>query len=136
LSSQRLSVSALSRAICGLASKGEINEASLDTLEGTGANFIRLTVNGWIWYVKKAPNYITAVDTVISWARRRGIMVVLDNHAPWYDMDNSVVYKDQIALTIDPIDRKNFMVELAQRYKNNPTVIGFDMLNEPRPVSE
>jgi hypothetical protein len=113
----------------------EINEASLDTLEGTGANFIRLTVNGWTWYVKKAPNYITAVDTVISWAKRRGIMVVLDNHG-WYDTDTSELYVDKINETIQLTDWKNFMVELAQRYKNEPTVIGFDMLNEPPAASD
>jgi aryl-phospho-beta-D-glucosidase BglC (GH1 family) len=114
----------------------EINEASLDTFKSTGANFIRLSLNGWTWYVKKAPKYIAAVDTVIGWCKARGIMVVLDNHPPWYDRDKDVDYKDQIALTTELTEWKGFMVELAQRYKNNPTVIGFDMLNEPRPVSE
>jgi len=114
----------------------EIDEKSLDILRNAGANMIRLTVNGWIWYVKKAPRYIDAVDKVISWAKVRGIRVVLDNHAPWYDTDKSTVYKDQIALTTELAEWKDFMVKLAKRYKDESTVIGFDLLNEPRPVSE
>jgi hypothetical protein len=114
-----------------LAYTDEIDETSMDTFKATGANFIRLTVNGWTWYVKKAPNYMTAVDTVVSWAQARGIMVVLDNHG-WYDVDTSSDYFSSKVQEITQLtDWENFMVALAQRYENNPTVIGFDMLNEP-----
>jgi len=108
----------------------EINETSLDTFKSAGANFIRLELNGWIWYVKRAPKYVEAVDKVISWCKARKIMVVLDNHQ-WYDMDSGFMYKDQYALATQLTEWKNFMLELAERYKNEPTVIGFDMLNEP-----
>jgi hypothetical protein len=114
-----------------LAYTDEINETSMDTFKASGANFIRLTVNGWTWYVKKAPNYIAAVDTVVSWAQARGIMIVLDNHG-WYDVDTSSNYFSSKVQEITQLTQwENFMVALAQRYKNNPTVIGFDMLNEP-----
>jgi hypothetical protein len=114
-----------------LAYTDEISETSMDTFKATGANFIRLTVNGWTWYVKQAPNYIAAVDTMVSWAQARGIMIVLDNHG-WYDVDTSSDYFSSKVQEITQLtDWENFMVALAQRYKNNPTVIGFDMLNEP-----
>jgi endoglucanase len=118
-----------------LAYTDEINETSMDTFKATGANFIRLTVNGWTWYVKQAPNYIAAVDTVVSWAQARGMMVVLDNHG-WYDVDTSSDYFSSKVEEITQLtDWDNFMVALAQRYKNEPTVIGFDMLNEPPAAS-
>jgi endoglucanase len=113
-----------------LAYTDEINETSLDTFKATGANFIRLTVNGWTWYIKQAPNYIAAVDTVVSWAQARGIMIVLDNHG-WYNVDTSADYLTKVQEITQLTDWENFMVALAQRYKDNPTVIGFDMLNEP-----
>jgi hypothetical protein len=121
-----------------LAYTDEIDEASMDIFKASGANFIRLTVNGWTWYVKQAPNYIAAVDTVVSWAQARGIMIVLDNHG-WYNVDTSSNYfsskVQEITNSTDFADWENFMVALAQRYKNNPTVIGFDMLNEPPAVT-
>jgi len=110
----------------------EINSASLNTVKISGANFIRLGLNGWIWYVKRAPKYIEAVDTVISWCKALNIMVVLDNHAPWYDTTSSAVeYRSKYALVTQLTEWKNFMVELAQRYRNEPAVVGFDLLNEP-----
>jgi len=120
-----------------LAYDDEINEASMDLFASTSANFIRLCLNGWTWYVKRAPKYVAAVDTVISWCKARGIMVVLSNMAPWYetDVDPNFDYKDQITLVTELTDWKNFMVELAQRYRDEPTVIGFDLLNEPPYVS-
>lgn len=119
-----------------LAYNDEINESSMNLFTSTPANFIRLCLNAWTWYVKRAPKYIAAVDTVISWCKARGIMVVLSNMTPWLDADTSTVYKDRITLATEMADWKNWMVELAERYKNEPTVIGFDMMNEPRYVSD
>lgn len=105
----------------------EINETSMDLFASTSANFIRLTVNGYIWHILKAPKYIAAVDTVIQWSKARGIMVVLDNHG-WYDPITDTSYHE--AEYID--EWQNFMVALAQRYKAEGAVIGFDLWNEPQ----
>lgn len=107
----------------------EINETSLDLFASTGANFIRLTVNGYLWHVKGAQKYIAAVDTVIGWCKQRKIMVVLDNHG-WYNPDVDSEYKSKLQLIIELDEWRNCMVGLAQRYKSEPTVIGFDMFNE------
>jgi hypothetical protein len=104
----------------------EVNEQSLDTLKTSGANFIRLSVNGYYWHILKASKYIAAVDTVVKWCKARGIMVVLDNHA-WYDDLTSTSREAEFVG-----EWQNFMVELAQKYKNESTVIGFDMWNEPQ----
>lgn len=111
----------------------EINEASIDLFDSTGANFIRLTVNGYIWHVLKAPKYMVAVDRVIEWCRARGIMVVLDNHG-WYNPDTDSNYwgASPNKAEIEELTQwKSFMVSMAEMYKNEPTVIGFDMQNEP-----
>lgn len=108
----------------------EINEASMDLFASTHANFIRLTVNGWTWFIKNAPKYIAAVDMVIQWCKTRGIMVVLDNHG-WFDDEIDTWYKTNEQLGYELTEWKDFIVALAERYKDEPTVIGFDMLNEP-----
>jgi hypothetical protein len=108
----------------------EINETSLDLFASTGANFIRLTVNGYLWYVKGAQKYMAAVDTVIGWCKQRNIMVVLDNHG-WYNPDVNALYKPKAQMISELTEWEAFMVALAQRYVNESTVVGFDMLNEP-----
>jgi hypothetical protein len=108
----------------------EINESSLDVFKTTGGNFIRLTVNGYLWSIAKKPTYIQAIDTFVSWCKARGIWVVMDNHN-WYNPDSSSMYKGQTQLITELSEWRAFMVGLAQRYKDEPTVIGFDMFNEP-----
>jgi hypothetical protein len=118
-----------------LAYSTEINESSIELFASTGANFIRLTVNGYLWYVAKEPKYIAAVDMVINWCSANRIMVVLDDHG-WYDPDANggagatYITNDQLSSTNETL-WQDFEIALAQRYTNNPTVIGFDVLNEP-----
>jgi hypothetical protein len=118
-----------------LAYEDEINETSLNLFASTGANFLRLIVNGYLWYIKGAPKYGVAVDTVIGWCKVRGIMVALSN-CGWWNPEAlgphaGAWYKTNDQLAAEGIEWKGFMVALAQRYRNESAVIGFDMLNEP-----
>jgi len=69
----------------------EINETSIDLFDSTGANFIRLALNGYLYHVLEAQEYKDAVDTVIGWCKARNIMVVLDNHE-WFNPDAGEEY--------------------------------------------
>ena len=69
------------------------------------------------------------LDEIIRYAGELGLTVILDNHSREHDgyMNEKVWYTEKIPeqLWIDD------WVMLAQRYRNNPAVIGFDLENEP-----
>lgn len=76
------------------------------------------------------------LDRVLDWCREAGLYVILDMHAAPGGQTGSVmddswgypyVYEDASSqeLTI------RLWRKLADRYKNDPTVIGYDLLNEP-----
>lgn len=69
------------------------------------------------------------LDEIIRYAGVLGLAVILDNHSREHDgyMNELVWYTDKITEKIWIDD----WVMLADRYKNNPTVIGFDLENEP-----
>lgn len=79
-------------------------------------------------------NALTILDQVVSALTNAGIMVILDNHnsnAEWCcsnDDGNTLWYNSQYPETSWISDWEG----MAQRYQNNPLVIGADLRNEPR----
>jgi endoglucanase len=69
------------------------------------------------------------LDKIIGYAKELGLVIILDNHSREPDgyMNEKLWYTDKTSeqLWIDD------WVMLAGRYKNNPTVIGVDLDNEP-----
>ena len=77
------------------------------------------------------------LDTIIGWAKEAELYVVLDMHAPqggsfqgpanvtpfW----NDAIYQERFIWLWE---------QLAKRYKNEPSVIAYDLINEPCPNSE
>lgn len=72
---------------------------------------------------------IEILDEIIRYAGQLGLVIILDNHSREPDgyMNEKVWYTET---TSEEQWIKNW-VSLAKRYKNNPTVIGFDLENEP-----
>ncbi|MDT3346229.1 glycoside hydrolase family 5 protein [Microbacterium aquilitoris] len=68
------------------------------------------------------------MDAVIATARAYGIRVILDRHRPGTDAQSELWYTPQYSEKRWISDWKM----LAQRYRNNSTVIGVDLHNEPR----
>jgi endoglucanase len=72
---------------------------------------------------------VQMMDEIIRFARVLGLVIILDNHSREHDgyMNEKLWYTSKTSEQqwIDD------WVMLAKRYKNNPTVIGFDLENEP-----
>lgn len=68
------------------------------------------------------------MDAVIATARAYNIRVILDRHRPGTDAQSELWYTAEYSEKRWISDWKM----LAQRYRNNSTVIGFDLHNEPR----
>ena len=116
----------------------------IDQMVGLGFNTIRLPYSSELLHTSAAPNGIDfsknpdlqglsglqVMDAIVAYAGQQGMRVILDHHRSgagagtsenglWYD---STYTED--AWVAD-------WVTLANRYKTNSTVIGFDLHNEP-----
>ncbi len=67
------------------------------------------------------------IDRIIARAQHHGMKVILDRHRPTGDSQSELWYTPAIS---EERWISDFEM-LARRYQNNPTVIGFDLHNEP-----
>jgi hypothetical protein len=109
------------------------NQQKYDVYAASGANFLRVQLNKWLWD-NANPTYTRAIDTLVSWCRQRGIMVVLafQDDEP-YDYEKNVYYKWTNEEQVDYIvngTMQTFMGTLASRYKTQLNVIGFEIMAE------
>jgi hypothetical protein len=103
---------------------------------GMGMNTIRVLFNSlWIEeYLTPGVYDFTFFDMVVANAKAANVKVVFSNHkgqggfqafesSTWEDaLFQSEAYQTRMI---------NMMVAIANRYKDEPTVLGYDMLNEP-----
>jgi len=104
-------------------------------IAAAGFNIVRLNLwykglvetGGWEW-----------LDIHRLWARRHGLRLILDLHAPpggyqspiyegdfWKDKQESKKWRDQTL---------QFWKEAASRYHDDPTIAAFNLINEPKPL--
>ena len=77
------------------------------------------------------------LDTVIGWAKENNLYVVLDMHAPQGGSNqgpnnitafwNDIAYQDRFVALWE---------EIAKRYRYEPSVVAYDIINEPCPNNE
>ncbi len=121
-----------------------ITAADIHYLKTTGMNSIRIPFNYRLFtnedYMggEGAARGFALLDKVIGWCKKENLYVLLDMHcAPGGqtgdNIDDGFGYpflyenKESRQLTID------IWRSIASRYKNEPIVIGYDLLNEPIP---
>jgi aryl-phospho-beta-D-glucosidase BglC (GH1 family) len=116
----------------------------INEMAGLGFNTIRLPYSSELLHTTAAPNGIDfsknadlqglsgvqVMDAIIAYAGQQGMRVILDHHrsgAGAGTSDNGLWYDSTYTEDAWVAD----WVTLANRYKTNPTVIGFDLHNEP-----
>jgi len=104
-------------------------EQKYDAIKSMGNNFIRVQLNKWTW--DNGPKYVSAVDTVVQWAAQRNMRVVLafQVYAEMCCSYKTWTKQDQMNYIINGT-MQQYMVTLAQRYKNQPNVVGFEIMAE------
>ncbi len=127
----------------------DVKSVSLEDFQNIaslGFNSIRLLMNykvfeddaspgvfkedGWIW-----------LDRAISFAKSAGLKVMLNMHAPQggYQSDKAIGFADFWGSSaVDPnTANQNRLIDLwgaiADRYQHETAILGFDLINEPRP---
>jgi endoglucanase len=118
-----------------------ITQADISFIKRSGFNSVRVPFSYRLFVSEgtvprlEGPGY-ELLDRVVGWCRSEGLYVILDMHAApggqtGDNIDDSWGYpflfesKESQDLTV------GLWRKLAARYRNDPTVIGYDLLNEP-----
>lgn len=113
----------------------------LDQIKNLGYNTIRLPYSNQLFDPGSTPNSIDynknpdlqdlsgiqIMDKIIGYASQIGLRIILDQHRPDSGSQSALWYTSQYPESRWISDWQM----LAQRYKNNPMVVGADLHNEP-----
>ncbi len=121
-----------------------ITEADIQRIAELGFNSVRPALNARLFLTEdEPPVYVEEgfrlLDDLVRWCKRYNIYVIIDMHgAPGgqtgANIDDSA--NDQPELFIDSKYQQRLIdlwVKIAERYHDEPTVAGYDLLNEPLP---
>jgi len=121
-----------------------ITEADIRFISKLGYNSVRPAINSRLFLSEAGVSTgseegFLLLDNLIAWSKANGVYVIIDMHgAPGgqtgQNIDDSA--NDQPELFMDPKYQDQLVAlwkVIASRYKNEPAVAGFDLLNEPLP---
>lgn len=120
-----------------------VTKKDIAFLKGIGMNSVRIPINyrlltpedhPGIWL----PSGFHLLDNVVKWCREEGIYAILDMHAApggqtGENIDDGWGYPFLFNSEESQKRLINIWKKLAERYKDNPAVLGYDLLNEPIP---
>ncbi|MEN6429067.1 MAG: cellulase family glycosylhydrolase [Phycisphaerales bacterium] len=124
--------------------KSYITEADVARIAELGFNSVRPALNARLFltegddaaYVEEG---FRLLDNLVAWCREHQIYVIIDMHgAPGGQTGTNIDDSpdDQAGLFVDKRNQDRLVdlwVKIAARYKDEPTVAGYDLLNEPLP---
>jgi endoglucanase len=114
-----------------------ITKADIDLLQSTGMNSVRVPIH-YKFFTAGNDEGLRLLDRAVAWAKADGLYVVIDMHmAPGgqtgTNIDDSYGYP---WLYDSPADQQELIAiwkRIADHYHDEPTVLGYDLLNEPIP---
>ncbi|MDP2942616.1 MAG: cellulase family glycosylhydrolase [Candidatus Omnitrophota bacterium] len=122
--------------------KKYIAEKDIETIASLGFNHVRVPFHYNLFISEDDPGAwkedgFEILDDLINWCSEYGLYVILDMHcAPGgqtgANIDDSI--DDQPDLWTSDLNKQKTVDvwrKIAERYKDNTTVIGYDLLNEP-----
>ncbi|MFA3783895.1 glycoside hydrolase family 5 protein [Melioribacteraceae bacterium 4301-Me] len=120
-----------------------ITQEDIKFIKKIGLNSIRVPFNFRLFCTEEYPAIYNDegfqyLDSLISWCSKVGLLVILDMHAaPGGQTGDNIDDSWGYPFLYDSEAMQNLTAELwqkiASRYKNETTVLGYDLLNEPIP---
>ena len=114
-----------------------ITKRDIDSIRRAGFNSIRIPLH-YKFFMPGNDEGFVLLDRVIGWSKQAGLYVILDLHcAPGgqtgTNIDDSWGYP--WLYESEPSQRQTMEVwqRIAMHYRDDPTVLGYDLLNEPIP---
>jgi endoglucanase len=114
-----------------------ITRKDIDFIAKAGLNTIRIPFHSRFFTAGNDEGF-TIVDRVVQWAKQDGLYVILDMHcAPGgqtgANIDDSWGYPWLYEDEASQEEAADIWKRIAAHYRDNPTVLGYDLLNEPIP---
>lgn len=114
-----------------------ISQGDIDRLSRMGFNSVRVPIH-WKFFDSDDAEGFRLVDRLVQWARKDGIYVILDLHcAPGgqtgTNIDDSWGYPWLYTSHAAQNHTAAVWRRIAAHYRNEPTILGYDLLNEPIP---
>ena len=120
-----------------------ITDEDIRFIKQSGFNSIRVPFSYRLFVAEAEPRRLEGpgyelLDRVVGWCRQEGLYVILDMHAApggqtGDNIDDSYGYPFLFESEESQQLAANIWQKIAARYKDEPTVIGYDLLNEPIP---
>ncbi len=121
-----------------------ITEADIRRIAELGYNSVRPALNARLFLTETDPprrveEGYQLLDNLVKWCKAHGLYVIIDMHgAPGgqtgQNIDDSANDQPELFMQQKYQDQLvDLWVELAKRYKDEPAVAGYDLLNEPLP---
>jgi hypothetical protein len=114
-----------------------VTEEDIRFLRDTGANSIRIPLH-YKFFSPGNDEGFALVDRVVGWAAKYHLYVILDMHcAPGGQTGTNIDDSWSYPWLFESAEAQNQLIiiwkRIAEHYRNNPTVLGYDLLNEPIP---
>jgi aryl-phospho-beta-D-glucosidase BglC (GH1 family) len=121
-----------------------ITEADIRRISELGFNSVRVPLNARLFLTEgENAGYknegFKLLENLVTWCRTYGVYVIIDMHAAPGGQTGSNIddsSDDQPRLFMEERNQKRLVqlwVKIANRYKDEPTVAAYDLLNEPLP---
>jgi endoglucanase len=115
-----------------------VTRADVEFLAKAGCNTLRVPLHYKFFLDPKGEGF-RLLDRVVSWSHEFGVYVILDLHcAPGgqtgTNIDDSLGYPWLYESTSAQAELLTVWENIARHYRDNPTVLGYDLLNEPLPA--
>jgi endoglucanase len=114
-----------------------ITQSDIDLISKSGFNSVRVPLH-WKFFDSENAEGFRLLDRLVTWARKDGIYLILDLHcAPGgqtgSNIDDSWGYPWLYRSAAAQAHTAAIWRRIAARYRNEPVVLGYDLLNEPVP---